>query len=160
MCLDGGKTKFHVCVVLLSARSSHLRLRLCIRLTPPHPSFFRRSRGVFGLFSEYTRFPGRAEQTRVPFTRPDGRPPCIKRGLASGSSQPTRRTGSSQLPRASTMASGSQQTKGGEEAILRLNPDIQALHLAKDVRNIPSARTAFSSISAFLAVIRVCPRIS
>ena len=57
------------------------------------------------------------------------------------------------------MASRSQQTKGVNDVLSRLNTDIEDLYLAKNVRDIPSARTAFCSVSALLTVIRVRSRL-
>ena len=71
------------------------------------------------------------------------------------SSQPSRRTLPSQLPRVSTMEAKSQRPKGRENTISALNASIEALNLAKEIASVTPAKAVFGSVSVILTTIRV-----
>jgi len=54
------------------------------------------------------------------------------------------------------MATNAKQPKGRGDVISSLNVTIEALNLAKEISTITPAKAAFGSISALLAMIRVC----
>ena len=71
------------------------------------------------------------------------------------SSQPSRRTLPSQLPRVSTMEAKSQRPKGRESTISALDASIEVLNLAKEISSITPAKAVFGSVSVILTTIRV-----
>ena len=70
--------------------------------------------------------------------------------------QSLRRTVLSQLPPVSVMKTKSQRPKGQEGSISALEAAIEAVDFAEKTSSIPPAKTAFGSVSALLAVVRVC----
>ena len=74
---------------------------------------------------------------------------------SGSSSQPSRLTASSQLPRVSTMADNSQRRKGRGRTIPALNMAIDALTLAKDATSNTPANPVFASVTTLLTMIRV-----
>ena len=74
---------------------------------------------------------------------------------SESSSQPSRRTPPSQLPRVSTMEAKSQRPKAQESKISALNAAIEALNLAKELSSVTPAKAVFGSVSVILTMIRV-----
>ena len=71
------------------------------------------------------------------------------------SSQPTRRTASSQLPCTPTMTAKSQRPSGQDGALSSLNMAIDVLNLAKETTEMALAKTALGSTSNLLIMIKV-----
>jgi len=72
------------------------------------------------------------------------------------SSQFSRRTILSQLPRVSTMEANPQRPNEREDAIPALNAAVEDLNVAEKASSIPPAKAVLGSVVALLTLIRAC----